>query len=117
MEVGQMIAKLRKEKNYCQKQLAAQLNLSVSTISNYENGVHYPDYETLCKIADYFGVTTDYLLGRSSYRYNPQKLNEPVTERFHLQDYVDTIFEIDMKYRESVILYAKFLKDQQDAKD
>lgn len=114
MEVGQIIAKLRKERNYCQKQLAAKLNLSISTISNYENGVHFPDYITLCKIADYFGVTTDYLLGRTEYRYDPQKLNEPVTEKYQLQDYIDTILDIDMKYRDSVMLYALFVKDQQE---
>ena len=36
------------------------------TISNYEKGRHLPDAERLIKIADYFSVTTDYLLGRSS---------------------------------------------------
>ena len=35
---------------------------------NYETGGHRPDYETLVKLADYFDVTTDYLLGRSEER-------------------------------------------------
>ncbi len=42
-EVGPILAKLRKEKGLGQKELSALLNLSVGTISNYENSVHAPD--------------------------------------------------------------------------
>ena len=43
------------------------LSVSTGTISNYENGVHYPDLEKLVQLADYFQVSTDYLLGRREY--------------------------------------------------
>ncbi len=113
MEVGQMIAMLRRERNLGQKELAAEVNLSVSTISNYENGIHYPDYSTLLKIANYFEVTTDYLLGHTNYRYDPRKLKESVTERYQLMDYVDTILDLNVKYRENLMIYALFLKSLQ----
>ncbi len=64
-QFGELLAELRQEHNMTQKDLANILFVSVSTISNYEKGVHYPDIIKLSKIADYFGVTTDYLLGRS----------------------------------------------------
>jgi repressor LexA len=45
-----------------QSELGEILNLRKTTISNYESGVSSPDYDTLNKIAEYFGVSTDYLL-------------------------------------------------------
>lgn len=56
---------LRKKMDIGQKELAAFLNVSVGTISNYENGVHSPDMETLLRIADFYDVSTDYLLGHN----------------------------------------------------
>ena len=46
-EMGETLATLRKEKGLGQKQLAALLNMSVGTVSNYENNVHSPDLATL----------------------------------------------------------------------
>ena len=63
-EIGDILANLRREKGIGQKEMASLLNLSVGTISNYENGVHSPDLNTLCRLADFFDVTADYLLGR-----------------------------------------------------
>lgn len=45
------------------KDLAPKLCLSASSLSNYAQGIREPDYDTLRRIADYFGVTIDYLLG------------------------------------------------------
>ena len=45
------------------KDLAPKLCLSASTLSNYAQGIREPDYDTLRRIADYFGVSIDYLLG------------------------------------------------------
>ena len=68
MTTGRILTELRKEKEIGQKELAVYLNVSVGTVSNYENDVHSPDLSTLCKLADFFGVTTDYLLGRTVQR-------------------------------------------------
>lgn len=75
MTTGRILTELRKEKEIGQKELAVYLNVSVGTVSNYENDVHSPDLSTLCKLADFFGVTTDYLLGRtSSHRAEPARI-------------------------------------------
>lgn len=47
-----------------QEQIAKKLGLNRQTYRNYENGDRQPDFDTLTKMADYFGVTIDYLLGR-----------------------------------------------------
>ena len=48
-----------------QADLAEILKIERSTVAKYETGDRYPDIETLCKIADALGVTTDELLGRN----------------------------------------------------
>ena len=54
--------------NKTQTQMAAVFEISARQYQNYEGGGHYPDVPGLMKMADYFGVTTDYLLGRSDQR-------------------------------------------------
>ena len=76
MKFGELLASLRRERGILQKELAAYLNVTVATISNYEKGVHAPDYETLVKLADFFDVSTDYLLQRTEYKSSIQTLNQ-----------------------------------------
>ena len=59
------IRKLRTDMNYTQKQIAEVLGVSQNTYSQYEIGVlNYP-LEALMKLADFYGVSVDYLLGRT----------------------------------------------------
>lgn len=53
---------LIEEKNMTQKQVATELNIAPSTMGGYVQGSSEPDFETLKRIALYFGVSTDYLL-------------------------------------------------------
>ena len=63
------IKNLRLEKKLTQEDLAKVLNLSVSTISMYETGAREPDISTIKNMAEYFNVTSDYILGLSSNRH------------------------------------------------
>ena len=110
MDIGHTLAKLRNDKGIFQKELAAQLKLSIGTISNYEKGIHSPDLVTLCKLADYFGVTTDYLLGRTSYPYNPEKLNHELVTNYTVADMINTSLELSPKDIHSMIDYLDLLK-------
>lgn len=60
------IKKLRQSMNLPQEQLARLLGVDRSTISSYESNMRQPSLDTLLRIADVFGVTTDYLLGRTN---------------------------------------------------
>ncbi|NBI28588.1 helix-turn-helix domain-containing protein [Chengkuizengella marina] len=60
------IKSMRLQNNVSQKELSKFLNISSVQISRYESGERKPSSETLEKIADFFNVSTDYLLGRSS---------------------------------------------------
>lgn len=59
------IRKLRLDNGYTQKQIAEMLGVSQNTYSQYEIGVlNYP-VDVIIKLADFYGTTTDYLLGRT----------------------------------------------------
>lgn len=60
------LKELREEANLTQNELAEKLGIGRATLSNYELGVRKPDIDTLQKIAMYFDVSSDYLLGISS---------------------------------------------------
>lgn len=64
-DFGENLKKLRKSRNLTQKELGAKIGLSKAVVSKYENGMGYPAFDVLIRIAQYFGVTTDYLLGVS----------------------------------------------------
>ena len=57
------IRELREEKGLLQSQLATQLNFTQTTISKWELGDREPNADTIILLAQFFGVTTDYLLG------------------------------------------------------
>ena len=57
------LKQLREQKNISQQKLAIALAMNQNTISRYETGEREADYSTLIKIADYFDVSIDYLLG------------------------------------------------------
>lgn len=63
LSTGQKIKQLRNQKGITQTELGKILGVEKSTISLYENNNSSPNYETLKTIAQYFNVTTDYLLG------------------------------------------------------
>lgn len=64
MEFGDRIAHLRNNKNLTQNDLADKVGISRASLSHYEKNRREPDYDTLKKLADFFNVSTDFILGR-----------------------------------------------------
>lgn len=64
--LGEKIKNLRTRKKLSQKEFGKIFSLAESTIGMYERDERKPDYETLKRLAEFFGVTTDYLLGHSA---------------------------------------------------
>lgn len=80
-DFGTVLKQLRKNHNLTQKELGLHIGLSKAVISKYENGIGYPTLDMLIRIADYFGVTTDYLLGVSKNKaIDVSSLNETQIE-------------------------------------
>ena len=66
--LGQILKILRTESGKTQQQIAEYLGISRAAYSHFENERNEPDKETLIKLATYFGVSTDYLLGVTKIR-------------------------------------------------
>lgn len=62
---ARILSNLRREGGLSQKMAADDLGISQALLSHYENGVREPKLEFVLKACDYYGVTTDYLLGRT----------------------------------------------------
>jgi len=95
---GQRIKRLRERKGWTQLELAAALNLNNSVLSRIESGQRPVDDELLVRIADLFGTTTDYLVGRAErisesrpvYRSDRSPLfEEGFLERLHQAAFYD----------------------------
>ena len=62
------IRNLREDSDFTQQQMADKLFINRRTYSSYENGLRGIPIETLCKIADIFNTSVDYLIGRTDFR-------------------------------------------------
>ena len=60
------VKQLRESHGLQQKHLALELGVSQPTVCNWESGLKEPSFKSTIKIADYFGVSTDYLLGKTN---------------------------------------------------
>ena len=88
--LGKQIRKLRLNKNISQIDLANKLCVTKQSISNCENENIMPSIDMLIKMADYFGVTTDYLLGLSeNHSLNTEGLSD--LQIAHIQTVIDDI--------------------------
>lgn len=106
------LTSLRKAKKKTQQEMADFLGITRPAYTAYEIGNRHPDYDTLKKLANYFDVTTDYLLGRTD---NPNPPNQELDEwGLSEQDMVffkdfESLSEEDKK---EVMKYIKYLKYQ-----
>lgn len=68
---GERIKELRKSHRLTMKKLGELIGVAQNTVSNWENGKRQPDYGTLTFLAEYFNVSTDYLLGKDATTERP----------------------------------------------
>ncbi len=73
MEFGTRLKTLRKHRHLTQEELASKTGITRSCINNYENDIREPDFETATKIADFFNVSMDTMIGRD---FKPKTLIE-----------------------------------------
>ena len=97
--LGKRLRSLREENNLSQIELSKRLGIGNVTLSQYETGARNPDNETLIAISDIFGVSTDYLLGKTDLRnysdYKPELIDKD--ERNIQRDIEQMMQDIDEK--------------------
>lgn len=90
--LGEQIKKLRQSSNLSQVCLARKLGVTKQSISNWENGNIMPSIDMLIRLAEIFGVTTDYLLGlNDKHDLNTNGLSE--TQVAHVQAIINDILK------------------------
>ena len=87
---SRIITYLRKQKGLSQKQASEELGISQSLLSHYEKGIRECGLDVLVKVANYYNVSTDYLLGRTQ---NPSG-NTPKAEDIPNENQVKDVFPL-----------------------
>lgn len=113
--IGKIIRELRIEKGVTQSDLSNYLGLTPKMISFYELGERFPPHDIIIKLAYYFDVSTDYILGRSDIK-NPEKLllNESSPE---YEPNSKTESTMELSELESNLLAMFRLLDNRDKRD
>lgn len=107
------LKELRKKENLTQGQLSAKLGISRDTLANYEIGRREPDFETLKKIAKYFEVSTDYLLGIEG-MFNYEEFNDDDLIAAHTDSKID---DTDEEINAEVERFKKYLLEEKAKKN
>jgi len=118
--LAERLVKLRRKYNYTQQRLADFLGITRPAYTAYERGTRQPDYETLLKLADYYDVSIDYLLGRTD---NPEpsnvdklkKIGLKKDEELHLFD-IEGLTDEDIEFIKNQIEFLR-KKAKQHSKD
>ena len=107
MEFNRIITLLRKERGITQKQAAADLGISQAQLSHYEKGIRECGLEFVVQVADYYGVSCDYLLGRSA-----ERSGQTIT----VEDLPEANAASGSVYRGSVLptMYKKLIENSMD---
>lgn len=102
------LKEFRKAKNLTQAEVAAAIGITTQVFSRYERGDHEPDNKTLCKLADFFGVSVDELLGRT-----PQLFDDARVPKTEVQELFD---QLSVPEQQQVIGYMKGMLYQKEAR-
>ena len=109
-QFGEILAELRKDRGMSQKELAQIIYVSTGTISNYETGAHFPDVEKLIALAEYFHVTTDYLLGRCKSELSLDVFDSSIAGSKTLGDVIKEIQSLPAEKRQLLVTLLEDIK-------
>lgn len=113
---GERLKRLRKEKKLTQTELGKIINVTKVSISGYESGDRTPDTDNLRRLSDFFGVSSDYLLGRTD---NPNQIdyinNKEEDEKIMLIRKITRDFpEVDLMFEDMKSFTAEDMRDLYD---
>lgn len=100
---SEILRKLRKSKNLSQKQFAQAVFISPAAVSQYETGRTLPSRDTLERIAKFFDVSTDYLLGVSPNTALEELMNQDYCVGVTVSTLVDKCMSVKGKHRETLL--------------
>lgn len=110
MRTPDIIRKLREEEKLTQEYIAKRLGVVQQTYSNYEKGHTAIPLEYLSKLADYYEVSIDYMMGRTSFRKPATELNEEYSRNKTTGTVLSEMLRLETDSREKLLDYIEFLK-------
>ena len=110
------LRELRKKTNMTMKELGAALGLAESTISQYETGKRQPDYETLLRLGEFFGVSIDYLLGQETEKAPTKDGERTISDEDIMFALWGEQNDMDKEDLEDVKRYAAFVRERKQKK-
>lgn len=99
MKFPERLQNLRDDKGFTQKHLGEALNISVSTISHYENGTREPSIEILIQMSEILGVSVDYLVGSTDVNILPEEMNKPYCKKVSTGEILQRAIQLDSSHR------------------
>lgn len=113
---------LREKAGWTQEQLGGKINVADATINRYEKGLRKPDIDTLELLAELFGVSVDYLLGRTAYKHQPPTHSlvcesSPTTIAAHRTDNIFDRDDVPAEAKKSLEEFIDFVKKKYQIKD
>ena len=110
------LRKIRKERDLTMKEVGIAIGVGESTISQYETGKRQPDQQTLLKLADYFGVSVDYLLGRKTEDNASPSLHIPDEYKDLPSAFYEGAKDLTQEDIDDVVKFMEFLKKKKSDK-
>lgn len=114
MNLGERLIHLRKIRNITQQDLAKSLKVSRGAVSMWEINQRTPDPETLQKLADFFGCSVDYLLGRNE---SLREQNDPFTPAWWYRDTPPTKMELEEFLKQANVYFDGAPLNEEDKED
>lgn len=112
------LKELRESRHLTQTGMGARIGVTQQNISRYENDVSTMPVEMLLEAADFFNVTTDYILGRSEVKRNLQEqmqVSQAIEEYFDLVEMYQDLDERDREVvRSTILTMIKTKKEKQE---
>ena len=90
--IGDTLKQLRTKQGLTSEELCSKIGIKGGSYRNYERNDRKPDYDTLVKLADFYGVSTDYLLGRPDAKPPEEPLDE-----FARKEHLKSLEKVFMK--------------------
>lgn len=107
------IRKLRKSRGMNQEALAAFVGVSQQTISKIEHDINSVGIDLLIQLADYFNVTTDYILGLSDEKRNPARESKMNSRLENQYDLIIEYEELNVHNQTVLLELMRALKEMQ----
>lgn len=109
-ELREMIRDLREDRDLKQKTVATHLGISQQTYSNYENGHREIPTWAVIALANYYKVSTDYLLGTDSDYPGSTNLSSAYLDNITMHDVMYDLQNLKQEDRQDLMKYIRYLK-------